>query len=134
MKSEIYLVHNLYGGFKENKPRVFIDKSPTIRTAAGGGHIPSVMLPGKYKEDMYLQYAKENCRKLTTTECHRLQTYPDGWCDGVSNTQQYRALGNSFTVDVIAHIFKPLKLEQMKQELASLSKDELIEMLLQRAA
>jgi len=34
-------LHNLYGGFKEKTVRVFKDKSPTIRTAGGGGHIPS---------------------------------------------------------------------------------------------
>jgi DNA-cytosine methyltransferase len=34
-------LHNLYGGFKEKGVRVFEDKSPTLRTAAGGGHIPS---------------------------------------------------------------------------------------------
>lgn len=36
------IYHNIYGGFKETKPREFWDYSPTIRTAAGGGHIPSV--------------------------------------------------------------------------------------------
>lgn len=45
-------------------------------------------------------------RKLTPTECARLQTFPDGYCDGVSNTQQYKALGNSWTVDVICEFFK----------------------------
>ncbi len=40
-------MHNLYGGFGETKHRVFIDKSPTIRTAAGGGHIPSLLLSDK---------------------------------------------------------------------------------------
>lgn len=34
-------LHNLYGGFKEKNVRVFTEKSPTLRTAAGGGHIPS---------------------------------------------------------------------------------------------
>lgn len=34
-------LHNLYGGFKEKSVRVFEEKSPTIRTSAGGGHIPS---------------------------------------------------------------------------------------------
>jgi DNA-cytosine methyltransferase len=34
-------LHNIYGGFKETKPRVFTEKSPTLRTAAGGDHIPS---------------------------------------------------------------------------------------------
>lgn len=46
-------------------------------------------------------------RKLTPTECARLQTFPDGWCENiVSNTQAYKAYGNAWTVDVIAHIFK----------------------------
>ncbi|GLO66239.1 DNA (cytosine-5-)-methyltransferase [Oceanobacillus kimchii] len=36
-------VHNIYGGFKEAKPRVFDNESPTIRTSSGGGHLPSVL-------------------------------------------------------------------------------------------
>lgn len=47
-------------------------------------------------------------RKLTTKECERLQTVPDGYTDYVSNTQRYKMLGNGWTVDVIAHIFKGL--------------------------
>ena len=34
---------NIYGGFKEKSVRVHEGKSPTLRTAAGGGHIPSVV-------------------------------------------------------------------------------------------
>ena len=46
-------------------------------------------------------------RKLTPTECARLQTFPDGWAESiVSNTQAYKAYGNGWTVDVIAHILK----------------------------
>lgn len=37
------ILHNIYGGFKEEGPRVFEDVSPTIRTAAGGGHLPSLL-------------------------------------------------------------------------------------------
>ena len=48
-------------------------------------------------------------RKLTPIECERLQTFPDGYTARVSNTQRYKALGNSWTVDVVAHIFKSLK-------------------------
>jgi len=43
-------------------------------------------------------------RKLTPTECERLQTFPVGYTEGISNTQRYKALGNSFTVSVIQHI------------------------------
>lgn len=43
-------------------------------------------------------------RKLTPTECERLQTLPDGYTEGVSNTQRYKALGNGWTAEVIIHI------------------------------
>ena len=45
-------------------------------------------------------------RKLTPLECERLQTVPDGYTEGVSNTQRYKMLGNGWTVEVIKHIFK----------------------------
>ncbi len=48
-------------------------------------------------------------RKLTPVECERLQTLPDDYTAGISNTQRYRSLGNGWTVDVIAHIFKGLR-------------------------
>ena len=45
-------------------------------------------------------------RKITPIECERLQTLPDNYTEGISNTQRYKALGNGWTVDVISHIFK----------------------------
>jgi len=53
---------------------------------------------------------KINYRRLTPTECERLQTVPDNYTEGVSNTQRYRMLGNGWTVDVITHIFKAVDL------------------------
>jgi site-specific DNA-cytosine methylase len=47
-------------------------------------------------------------RKLTPIECERLQTVPDNYTNYVSDTQRYKMLGNGWTVDVIAHIFKGL--------------------------
>ena len=43
-------------------------------------------------------------RKLTPTECERLQTLPDDYTAGVSNAQRYKALGNGWTAEVIIHI------------------------------
>ena len=43
-------------------------------------------------------------RRLTPTECARLQTIPDWYRWGCSDTQQYRMLGNGWTVEVIKHI------------------------------
>lgn len=54
-------------------------------------------------------YQDGKCRKLTPLEYERLQTVPDNYTDGVSNSQRYNILGNGWTVDVIAHIFKGLK-------------------------
>ena len=48
-------------------------------------------------------------RKLTPIECERLQTVPDDYTAHVSNTQRYKMLGNGWTVDVIAHIFKQIE-------------------------
>jgi DNA-cytosine methyltransferase len=47
-------------------------------------------------------------RKLTPIECERLQTVPDNYSAIASNSQRYKMLGNGWTVDVIAHIFKGL--------------------------
>lgn len=45
-------------------------------------------------------------RKLTVTECKRLQTVPEDYIFPVSDTQAYKMLGNGWTVDVIAHILR----------------------------
>jgi len=47
-------------------------------------------------------------RKLTPIECERLQTLPDNYTEGVSNTQRYKMLGNGMTCAVIEHILKGL--------------------------
>ena len=43
-------------------------------------------------------------RKLTPIECERLQTLPDNYTAGVSDTQRYKGLGNGWTAEVIIHI------------------------------
>ena len=47
-------------------------------------------------------------RMLTPIECERLQTIPDNYTSCISNSQRYKTLGDGWTVDVIAHIFKGL--------------------------
>lgn len=206
------VLHNLYGGFKEKAVRVFENKTPTLRTAAGGGHVPHFVKKGNKELEKVLTFTerrteeakrirresqktgkdfsprrmkevvprldgKSNCltsaltiehlvltkkalkymgkkvkggrshwdfkhhsdiknekssavvanffkgvpynvfkdwdciRKFHPIECERLQTVPDNYTDGVSNTQRYKMLGNGFTVDVIAHILKQIKKE-----------------------
>ena len=242
--TEAVVLHNIYGGFNEKVPRVSTEKSPTIRTARGGGHIPSVAktfsfdrINGIKKElekavpicasdwrglnrnqtqnclvdldklseikeianrgcamrtrrkddgknidwhdsdkensEQYVELRKDNkancltsvrkdslvitdkaleymnrkvadgrnhwdfarhsdiekdksatvvanffkgvpynvlkdwdcIRKFHPIECERLQNFPDNYTEGISNTQRYKGLGNSWTVDVVKHIF-----------------------------
>ena len=51
-------------------------------------------------------------RRLTPTECERLQTVPVGYTDGVSDTQRYRMLGNGWTVNVIAHFLSLIHISE----------------------
>lgn len=99
------MLSNIYGGFKEKKPRVKVDKSFCIRTAAGGGHLPSLIIEGKSK-NITLDNFKQCIRKVTPLECERLQTLPEGYTKGGSDTQRYKCIGNGWTVDVIAHILR----------------------------
>ena len=52
-------------------------------------------------------------RKLTPLECERLQTVPDNYTNHVSNTQRYKMLGNGWTIEVIAHIFKNMGVDNV---------------------
>lgn len=48
-------------------------------------------------------------RRLTVTECERLQNIPDGYCKAISDKWAYHALGDCWTVDIVAHILKHIK-------------------------
>ena len=56
-----------------------------------------------------VKYSDTEYYILTPIECERLQTLPDNYTEGVNNTQRYKAVGNGWTVEVIAHIFKALR-------------------------
>jgi len=74
-----------------HETRMYDKVAPTVQSAfgTGGGHVPFV----------------NGIRKLTPTECERLQGFPSGWTEGVSDTQRYKTLGNAVTVNVIEDIF-----------------------------
>ena len=75
-----------------------------FRPTAGG---KSPCIPARARNDGSGQpVAKIGCmlRRLTPTECARLQTVPDWYKWGCSDTQAYKMLGNGWTVEVIKHI------------------------------
>ena len=79
------------------------EKSKTVRTGGRGSY-------DRHEWDSVGNKGTElYYRKLTPTECERLQTVPDGYTEGVSNTQRYKMLGNGWTVEVIKHIFSEVR-------------------------
>lgn len=69
---------------------VFADVVPTLETGSG--------------RDLVLN----GVRKLTPIECERLQSFPDDWTAGVSDSQRYKLLGNAVTVNVIEFLGRRL--------------------------
>jgi DNA (cytosine-5)-methyltransferase 1 len=67
------------------------DTMPTVTSTwgTGGNNMPFV-----------------GVRRLTPTECERLQGFPDGWTDSQSDTQRYKQMGNAVTVNVIEWLGK----------------------------
>lgn len=54
-------------------------------------------------------YQDGRCRKLMPIEYERLQNLPDGYTQGISDSRRYTAIGNGWTVDVIAHLLRACK-------------------------
>lgn len=60
--------------------------------------------------DRHAVAVHQTVRRLTPTECERLQGFPDGWTDieGASDTARYRALGNSIAIPPWKWVLKRL--------------------------
>ena len=56
----------------------------------------------KQNWDSYLVEGK--IRRLTPLECERLMGYPDGWTEGLSDTQRYKTLGNGIVSNVVEQV------------------------------
>lgn len=86
-------------GFMRNTREVYNlnSKANTLLCDGGGGNRQKKV------------YQEGKVRKLTPLEYERLQTLPDGYTEGIADSHRYTAIGNGWTVDVIAHIFKYLK-------------------------
>ena len=58
------------------------------------------------KKEMELHFAKGDIRQLNQNEMERLQTVPEGYTSILNRNEAASLLGDGWTVDVIAHIFK----------------------------
>jgi site-specific DNA-cytosine methylase len=102
--------------------RVDRDKSLCIARRTIGNKGSQEYMAHRYFDKSFAQmvfedgYSEENrtigyIRPLTILEMERLQTLPDNYTkiDGLTDVTRGEAIGNGWTVDVIAHIFKCLK-------------------------
>lgn len=78
-----------------NKWWEFTEKSPTLSANA-------------WEHNNHL-WIKNMIRRLTPIECERLQCFPDGWTEWVSNSQRYKQLGNAVNTEIIKHIISYIK-------------------------
>lgn len=66
-------------------------------------------------------YQDGRCWKLTPLEYERLQTLPEGYTEGICDTARYSAIGNGWTVDIIARILGYI--DKSEQKPAESTKD-----------
>jgi DNA (cytosine-5)-methyltransferase 3A len=103
-KTGLYLIPVQYD--RKNKVGKELEKSITLCASDWRG------LNRNQKQNAVLNLEEMIIRKLTPLECERLQTVPEGYTEGVSDTQKYKMLGNGWTVDVIAHILSYIKIQK----------------------
>ena len=86
---------NQIGTIGEDSEATRIYDTTCARTIKNGGGMGAKT--GLYNID-------SSIRRLTPTECERLQGFPDGWTEGQSDTQRYKQLGNAVSVPVVKAI------------------------------
>jgi DNA (cytosine-5)-methyltransferase 3A len=71
-------------------------KAPALTRVTGGNHQKKIYINGR-------------CRKLTPLEYERLQTMPDNYTEGVSDTARYCMCGDAWTKEVIDIFVRAIK-------------------------
>ena len=99
--------------FRELKPFMFKKWGDKMRIDKGvnwiGNDKANCLTTKNCHTNQYLlNEDKSLMRLMNADEYERLQTIPKGYTSCVSNTERYKMIGNGWTVDVIAHIFKGL--------------------------
>jgi DNA (cytosine-5)-methyltransferase 1 len=122
----------IFEATRVNDVRIYENYSPTVATywGTGGARVPYVFPiqgtvigrsdeagpQGKgYAEDGEVMFTLDRVsghgvattltvRRLTPTECERLQGFPDGWTDGQSDAPRYKQMGNAVAVPVVEWI------------------------------
>lgn len=91
--------NQLVVAFSENQ-RGEISTQPHMSSLNNGGGKPGQGYPAVIADTIV--------RRLTPTECERLQGFPDGHTEGQSDAQRYRQMGNAVAVPVVEWIARRL--------------------------
>jgi DNA-cytosine methyltransferase len=94
------------GGEKRDDINGLISRGYEINFSGRSGALTTVLKDNYMIENFEI-------RKLYPEECERLQTLPDNYTTGISDTQRYKCLGNGWTVDVISHIFSHINTNKL---------------------
>ncbi len=97
-KTGLYMVAG-----NENGKRVLSAKPTDI-----AGTLTATMFKGINASGRTGVMSNYRIRRLTPVECERLQGFPDGWTNFVSDSQRYKCLGNAVTVNVVSEIIKQM--------------------------
>jgi site-specific DNA-cytosine methylase len=108
--------------------RIYENYSPTVARywGTGGARVPYVFEPKSAFEENWSESEVKNAlraeasksshaiigqsvRRLTPTECERLQGFPDGWTDGQADSHRYKQMGNAVAVPVVEWIIGQIK-------------------------
>lgn len=114
-----------------------ISQQLTSRMGTGGGNVPLVQVIGhsggetlKFNEKvntlnaqsgsettaMFNGVMASGVRRLTPTECERLQGFSDGWTDGQADSHRYKQMGNAVTVNVAEWIGKRINQSETQEQ------------------
>jgi site-specific DNA-cytosine methylase len=94
--TEIRATVLILDGTRVDDVRVYDDEiMQTViqRWGTGGGNVPAI----QKSDDLVV-------RRLTPTECERLQGFPDGWTDNQADSNRYKQMGNAVAVPVVQWI------------------------------
>jgi site-specific DNA-cytosine methylase len=117
----------LFEDDRRTGPRLHIEIAPTLQSfmGTGGGNVPMIMRktsviaptlsatnnPSRSPQSSEVTAqidamvrAASVVRRLTPTECERLQGFPDGWTDGQADSHRYKQMGNAVAVPVVQWI------------------------------
>ena len=118
-RERVFIVGHLRGTSRPEVFPIFRGNPKNIKQILGGGQGNRIYDPNGVSTTIASQAGGQGAktglyevgakiRRLTPTECERLQGFPDGWTEGISDTQRYKCLGNAVTTNVVQVIVKNL--------------------------